>query len=80
MDLINVLQQFVALLVGGVQAMGTGIAGGISNMATTLFIDSSGTTPALSAFGGIMGIFCGVALAVGLTTRVFLWISSLGKN
>lgn len=78
--MVAVLTEFINLLVGGVTSMATGIAGGISSMATALFIDNSGTTPALSAFGGIMGIFCGVALAVGITTRVFLWITSLGNN
>lgn len=78
--MVSVLTEFINLLVGGVTAMATGIAGGISSMASGLFLDTSGTTPTLSVFGGIMGIFCGVALAVGITTRVFLWITSLGNN
>lgn len=78
--MVAVLNEFIALLVGGVTSMATGIAGGIAGMASALFLDSSGATPVLSTFGGIMGIFAGLALAVGITTRVFLWVTSLGKD
>lgn len=78
--MVAVLNEFIALLVGGVTSMATGIAGGIAGMASALFLDTSGNTPVLSTFGGILGIFAGTALAVGLTTRVFLWVSSLGKD
>lgn len=78
--MVAVLNEFIALLVGGVTSMATGIAGGIAGMASALFLDTSGTTPGLSTFGGIMGIFAGLALAVGITTRVFLWVTSLGKD
>lgn len=78
--MVAVLTEFINLLVGGVNAMATGIAGGISAMASGLFLDTTGSSTTLSVFGGIIGIFCGVALAVGITTRVFLWVTSLGNN
>lgn len=78
--MVAVLTEFVNILVGGITAVGTGIASGIANMASSLFLDTSGTTPVLSTFGGILGIFCGISLAVGITTRVYLWVTSLGKN
>lgn len=74
----SVLQEIVSILVGGIQSMASGIAGGLNSMAESLFIDNSGTTPALSTFGGIVAIFGGIALAVGLTTLVTRWIMSLG--
>lgn len=78
--MVSVLTEFVNILVGGITAVGTGIANGIANMASALFLDTSGASPVLSTFGGILGIFCGISLAVGITTRVYLWVTSLGKN
>lgn len=78
----TVLGEFIQLLVGGVVELARGIASGVSQMASALFLKTNETTGAvegLSIFGGIIGIFAGVALAVGITTRVFLWVTSLGK-
>lgn len=76
------LTEFIELLVGGIQSLATGIASGVSSMAQALFLEVSeqGAVTGLSVFGGIVGIFAGVALAVGLTTKVFIWVTSLGKN
>ena len=77
----NVLQQFVDLLVGGIVDLAEGIATGVSTMAKALFLDvaQDGTVTGLSIFGGIVAIFAGLALAVGITTRVYTWITSLGN-
>lgn len=74
------LTEFVGLLVGGITALATGVAQGVSTMASTLFLatNTSGEVTGLSAFGGIAGIFAGISLAVGITTRVFIWVQSLG--
>lgn len=75
----SILTEFIGLLVGGISAMGQGIATGVNATVSGLFLDSSGTTPVLSTFGGVIAIFGGVALAVGLTTLIFRWIQSIGK-
>lgn len=49
-------------------------------MAVALFLDKTGETPQLSMFGGIIAIFAGIALAVGLTTLVTKFIMSLGAR
>lgn len=79
----NALTEFVELLGGAIVTLAQKIAQGVSEMASALFLKINSTTNAvegLSVFGGIMGIFCGVSLAVGITTRVFLWVTSLGRN
>lgn len=50
-------------------------------MAQAVFLDTSveGTTK-LSMFGGIIAIFAGISLAVGLTTLVTKFIMSLGAR
>lgn len=77
----QVLSQFIDILVGGVVSLGTGIANGVVNMAKALFLEVSeqGAVTGLSMFGGIVAIFAGLALATGITTRVFTWITSLGN-
>lgn len=77
----QVLSQFIDILVGGVVSLGTGIASGVVNMAKALFLEVSeqGAVTGLSMFGGIVAIFAGLALATGITTRVFTWITSLGN-
>lgn len=76
-----ILGEIVEILVGGITGMAQGIGSGLNEMATSLFITTTGTgenaTQTLSTFGGIVAIFGGVALAVGLTTLVTRWIMSL---
>lgn len=78
----SILSEIVEILVGGITGMAEGIGSGLNQMATSLFITTTGTgseaTQTLSTFGGIVAIFGGIALAVGLTTLVTKWIMSLG--
>lgn len=77
------LTEFIQLLGGAIVSLAQKIAQGVAEMASALFLktnETSGAVEGLSIFGGIMGIFCGVSLAIGITTKVFLWVTSLGKN
>ena len=78
----TVLEQFIQILVSGLVSLAQGIAGGITAMAKALFLEvneTSGAVTGLSTFGGIVAIFAGLALAVSITTRVYLWVTSLGN-
>lgn len=75
-----VLVDIVDILVGGLSAMASGIAGGLKDMTTALFLDTTGDSTTLSTFGGVVAIFAGISLAVGLTTLVTKWIMSLGAR
>lgn len=78
----SVLQEFIEILVGGITQLAQGIASGVVAMAKALFLEVDATTGAatgLSVFGGIVAIFAGLALAVGITTRVYTWVTSLGN-
>lgn len=76
----SILTEIVSILVGGIQGMASGIGSGLNQMATSLFIDTTGNTQTLSVFGGLVAVFGGIALAVGLTTLVTKWIMSLGAR
>ena len=74
------LTEFVELLVGAIESLGTGIATGVANMASALFLEvTEGAVTGLSVFGGIIALFAGIALAVGITTKVYIWVTNLGK-
>lgn len=78
----SILGQIVEILVGGLTSMAQGIGSGLNEMVTSLFITTTTvegvSTYSLSAFGSVVAIFGGIALAVGLTTLVTKFIMSLG--
>lgn len=75
----QLLNQIVELLVGGITGMATGLGKGINQYVTDLFIvTGEGGVMSLSSFGGMVAIFGGIALAVGITRRIFNWLISLG--
>lgn len=74
----SVLGEIIDILVGGLTRMGEGIGSGLNSMVTSLFITTTEGTTHLSTFGGVVAIFGGIALAVGLTTLVTKFIMSLG--
>lgn len=78
-----VLQELISLLVGGITGIASGIGTGLSTLVKDMFLEGSGTDAdpyALSIFGGVIGIFGGIALAIGLSRLVFNWIVSLGST
>lgn len=77
----NVLGEFVEILVGGISGIASGIGDGVNGFVTDLFltVGTGGEIEGLSTFGGVVAVFGGVALAIGLTTLVFNWIRSIGN-
>ena len=75
-----ILTEIVSLLVGGITGIAQGVGAGVSSLVNNIFIDSTGTTPALTAFGGIVVVFAGVALAIGLCRWVMNFLTSLGAK
>lgn len=77
----DILSEFIQLLVGGISDLATGIGSGVNGFVKDLFlvVDSTGAISGLSTFGGIVAIFGGIALAVGITTLIFNWIRSIGN-
>ena len=73
------MKEFVTILVAGIKDLATGIASGVVDMAKALFLEGTGESLKLYVFGGIIAIFAGIALAIGITTKVYLWVTSLGK-
>lgn len=77
----NVLGELTELMVGGIEGLASGIGTGINGFVQDVFLQVSetGAIEGLSVAGGMVGVFAGVSLAVGLTTFVFTWLRSLGN-
>ena len=76
-----VLTEIIELLTSGISGMATGIGGGLANLVKSIFLEvgETGAVEGLSIFGGVIVVFAGVALAVGLSKLVVHWVTSLGS-
>lgn len=77
----TVLGDIIELLTGGLTNIATGIGGGLGNLVKSIFLEvnETGQVQGLSLFGGVVIIFAGVSLAVGLSRWVVSWVTSLGN-
>ena len=75
-----VLQEIISLLTGGITGIASGIGGGLTALVKNIFlVEGTGGAMELSVFGGLIIVFAGVALAVGLCRWVVNWVTSLGN-
>ena len=77
-----ILREIISLLVGGVSGIASGIGSGLQELVKAIFLTGAGTETdpyKLSVYGGLIIVFAGVALAIGLGRFVVSWISSLGN-
>ena len=75
-----ILTEIVQLLTGGITGVASGVGQGVSTLVSDIFIDSTGGTQALSVFGGVIVVFAGVSLAIGLCRWVMNFLTSLGAK
>ena len=79
----TVLQEIIQILVSGITDLATGIGNGLKALVEAIFLSGAGTQAdpyTLSTFGGMVVVFAGIALAVGLSRWVMNFVTSLGKN
>lgn len=79
----SVLTEIIQLLVAGITQLATGIGAGLKSLVEAIFLTGSGTTDnpyALSTFGGIIVVFAGISLAIGLCRWVMSFVTSLGAR
>lgn len=77
----TLLQEIISLLVAGITGLASGIGEGLSSLVQSIFLEA-GTDGAmqLSTFGGLIVVFAGVSLAIGLSRWVVNWVTSLGAS
>ena len=76
----TILTEIINILVGGLTSFATGFGSGLTALVGAIFIDSSGATPQLSTMGGLIVVFAGVSLAIGLSRWVLDFCTSLGAR
>lgn len=76
----GILTEIISLLTGGIAGVATAVGGGLSTLASSIFMDTTGDTPVLSVFGSLVIIFAGVALALALCRWVVNFVTSLGQR
>ncbi len=73
-----ILQEIIEILVAGISGIATGVGQGLTTLAQSLFLGVEPGT--LSVFGGLVVVFAGISLAIGLCRWVVDWITSLGAR
>ena len=76
-----ILTEIIDLLIGGITGIAGGIGSGLSELVSSIFLEvgETGTIEGMSVFGGLIVVFAGVALAIGLSRWVVNWVTSLGN-
>lgn len=80
MDGLAIMQDIIGILVGGISEVAEGIGGGLSTLAQSIFLTTTGETTTLSAFGVLIVVFAGISLALGLCRLVYQFLTSLGAR
>lgn len=77
--MVEVLQEIINILVSGISQVATGIGSGLTALVQNIFL-TAGENGAyeLSVFGGVVIVFAGISLAIGLCRWVMSFITSLG--
>lgn len=81
---VQIMQAIIEILVGGISGVATGIGQGLSTLAQSVFLQTTGSgesaTTSLSVFGVLVVVFAGISLAIGLSRWVVNFIASLGAR
>ena len=65
----------------GLSGIAQGIGGGLSTLVQNIFLTTGeGGASELSLFGGVIVVFAGISLAIGLSKWVVNWVTSLGAS
>lgn len=78
---MEILQSIITILVGGITGVAEGLGGGLSELATQIFLTTGeGGTQSLSVMGTLIVVFAGISLALGLARWVLNFLTSLGAR
>ena len=81
---VQIMQAIIEILVGGISGVATGIGQGLSTLAQSVFLQTTGegasAVTSLSIFGVLVVVFAGISLAIGLSRWVVNFVASLGAR
>lgn len=76
----TLLQEIISILVAGISGIATGIGSGLTDLVQAIFLQTGAEgAMELSVFGGLIVVFAGISLAIGLSRWVVNWVTSLGN-
>lgn len=75
-----VLTEIISTLTAGITGIAEGVGSGLTTLVKSIFLDATGETTKLSTFGGLIVVFAGISLAIGLCRWVVNWVTSLGAS
>lgn len=78
MTIAQTIEEICEGLVSGIGGIGGGLATGVKDFVTGLLYTTDGTTTQLSSFVVFVVVSASIALAIGITTKIFNWIQNLG--
>ena len=80
----QIMQSIIESLVGGITQVAQGIGSGLSTLAQSVFLVTTGEGASakteLSTFGVLIVVFAGISLAIGLSRWVVNFVASLGAR
>lgn len=80
----QIMQSIIEILVGGITQVAQGIGSGLSTLAQSVFLHTTGEGASakteLSTFGVLIVVFAGISLAIGLSRWVVNFVASLGAR
>ena len=80
----QIMQSVIEILVGGITQVAQGIGSGLSTLAQSVFLVTTGEGASaktqLSTFGVLIVVFAGISLAIGLSRWVVNFVASLGAR
>lgn len=81
---VQIMQSVIEILVGGITEVAKGIGSGLSTLAQSVFLVTTGEGASakteLSTFGVLIIVFAGISLAIGLSRWVVNFVASLGAR
>lgn len=81
---VQIMEAIIQILVGGISGVATGIGQGLSTLAQSVFLQTTGegaqAVTSLSTFGVLVVVFAGISLAIGLSRWVVNFVASLGAR
>lgn len=80
----EIMQSIIEILVGGITQVAQGIGSGLSTLAQSVFLQTTGEGASakteLSTFGVLIVVFAGISLSIGLSRWVVNFVASLGAR
>ena len=79
---MSILNAILEILFGGITKTAEAIGGGLSALATQIFVSGAGSEAdpyKLTVFGTLMVVFAGIALSIGLSRLVVNWLTGFGN-